>query len=142
MLPIREIAMMSIMDKLTDKEKWHEKVFDDTIVSKWREEALAISDEQFESLAKHAKHQSWDEEGNLEIGDDLGPYDEDGLKGIMNVNAFDCVSSNPTTAKFVGRAIAVTKDGVILQFQCQNALIAVLIVHQRAQKQSEVLRKV
>ena len=32
---------MAIMDKITDKPDWDKKVFDDTIVQKWRQEALA-----------------------------------------------------------------------------------------------------
>lgn len=39
-LPIREVAMMMLMDTLTDKPNWHEKVFDETIVAKWRHEAM------------------------------------------------------------------------------------------------------
>ncbi|KAH6603880.1 hypothetical protein Trco_007326 [Trichoderma cornu-damae] len=38
-LPIREVAMMLLMENLTDKPSWHEKVFDEAIVQKWREEA-------------------------------------------------------------------------------------------------------
>ncbi len=41
LLPIREVAMMILMDRLTDKPGWHEKVFDEAIVAKWRAEALA-----------------------------------------------------------------------------------------------------
>ena len=33
--------MMAIMDKITDKSEWDKKVFDDTIMQKWRQEALA-----------------------------------------------------------------------------------------------------
>lgn len=51
-LPVRELAMMSIMDKLTDKEDWHRKVFDENIVAKWREEARNIPDEHFWDLAE------------------------------------------------------------------------------------------
>jgi hypothetical protein len=51
LLPVRELAMLSIMDRLTDKEEWHKKVFNDKIVSKWREEALAIPDAYFWKLA-------------------------------------------------------------------------------------------
>jgi hypothetical protein len=40
LLPMREVAMMLLMDRLTDKPNWHEKVFDDAIVAKWRAEAL------------------------------------------------------------------------------------------------------
>lgn len=40
-LTVRELNMMAIMDKITDKPDWDRKVFDDTIVQKWRQEALA-----------------------------------------------------------------------------------------------------
>ncbi|KAF8864890.1 hypothetical protein BDZ45DRAFT_613502 [Acephala macrosclerotiorum] len=38
---LREFAMLEIMDWLTDKPNWYEKVFDDKIVQKWKEEAMA-----------------------------------------------------------------------------------------------------
>lgn len=41
MLLVREVAMMLIMDRLTDKQNWHVKVFDDDITEKWKTEALA-----------------------------------------------------------------------------------------------------
>jgi hypothetical protein len=40
LLPIREVAMMIFMDRLTDKPGWEDKVFNDEIVAKWRHEAL------------------------------------------------------------------------------------------------------
>jgi hypothetical protein len=40
-LQVREVAMLIVMDVLTDKANWHEKVFDDSIVAKWRREALS-----------------------------------------------------------------------------------------------------
>lgn len=43
-LTVRELNMMAIMDKITDKPDWDKKVFDDTIVQKWRLEALATED--------------------------------------------------------------------------------------------------
>ncbi|KAL4807886.1 hypothetical protein BDV18DRAFT_136334 [Aspergillus unguis] len=39
----REIVMMRIMDKITDKPDWHRKVFDERITDKWRAE-IAESD--------------------------------------------------------------------------------------------------
>ncbi|KAF7853259.1 hypothetical protein EAF04_010761 [Stromatinia cepivora] len=85
---VRELAMISIMDRLTDKEEWHKKVFDEEIVSKWREEALAIPDEQFWNIAIRDKHQFWDREGRVKLSDDnmFGK----GLTGIMNASSFDC----------------------------------------------------
>lgn len=44
LLPVREVAMMMVMEQLTDKLDWYQKVFDDTIVAKWRDEALATPD--------------------------------------------------------------------------------------------------
>ncbi|KAF4965724.1 hypothetical protein FSARC_6507 [Fusarium sarcochroum] len=44
MLPVREVAMMIVMDRLTDKPDWHLKVFDDTITEKWIQEGLQIPD--------------------------------------------------------------------------------------------------
>jgi hypothetical protein len=93
MLPIRELAMMSIMDRLTDKEDWQKKVFDDEIVSKWREEALAIPDGQFFKLAKRDKSQDWDEDGKLNVRDDWGADDVEPLKGIITTDTFDYVWS-------------------------------------------------
>ncbi|KAM0346281.1 hypothetical protein ACHAPU_005708 [Fusarium lateritium] len=46
MLLLREVAMLIVMDRLTDKPDWHVKVYDDTITDKWIQEALAIPVEQ------------------------------------------------------------------------------------------------
>ena len=40
-LTVRELNMMAIMDNITDKPDWDEKVFDETIIQNWRQEALA-----------------------------------------------------------------------------------------------------
>ncbi|OBS18954.1 hypothetical protein FPOA_10678 [Fusarium poae] len=42
MLLVREVAMMIVMNQLTEKPDWHIKVFNDTISEKWIDEALAI----------------------------------------------------------------------------------------------------
>ena len=36
---IRERCMLAFINSITDKPDWHEKVFDDAIVAKWRQEA-------------------------------------------------------------------------------------------------------
>jgi hypothetical protein len=56
--------MMNIMEKLTDKHSWHIKVFDDLIVSKWREEALEIPDEDLWDLATSGKQQLYNDDGS------------------------------------------------------------------------------
>ncbi|KAJ4298808.1 hypothetical protein N0V88_003846 [Collariella sp. IMI 366227] len=45
LLLVREVAMMLVMDRLTDKPDWHVKIYDETIVDKWRQEALAWPEE-------------------------------------------------------------------------------------------------
>ena len=56
LLPVREIAMMVIMDRLTDKLDWEKKVFNAEIVSKWRKEALDYSEEALWDEATGGKH--------------------------------------------------------------------------------------
>lgn len=41
LLTVREVAMMLVMERLTDKPDWHVKILDQSIVDKWTEEALA-----------------------------------------------------------------------------------------------------
>ncbi|KAI3395618.1 hypothetical protein diail_1056 [Diaporthe ilicicola] len=41
-LTAREVAMLGVMNALTDKPDWHNKVFDDQIVARWKEEARAV----------------------------------------------------------------------------------------------------
>lgn len=41
-LTAREVAMLGVMNALTDKPDWHKKVFDDEIVAKWKQEACAV----------------------------------------------------------------------------------------------------
>jgi len=83
-LQVREVAMMSVMDRLTDKVDWHKKIFDDQIVSKWRSEALEIPDEEFWNTAWGGKY--YRRSG-------LDPPYLKPLTGIMNANAFDCVKN-------------------------------------------------
>ena len=53
-LTIRERVMMDIMARLKDKMDWERKVFDDAIVSKWRDEALSST--QLGPLTNPAPH--------------------------------------------------------------------------------------
>ncbi|KAF7907850.1 hypothetical protein BELL_0449g00070 [Botrytis elliptica] len=84
---VRELAMMSIMDRLTEKEDWHKKVFNEEIVSKWRAEALAIPDEQFWMMAIRDKQQDRSYDGTIHSNHDR--LDRQ-LEGIMNTSTFDC----------------------------------------------------
>jgi hypothetical protein len=40
LLLVREVAMMKIMEQLTDKENWHNLIFNDEVVNQWRKESL------------------------------------------------------------------------------------------------------
>ena len=52
-LPAREYGMMAFMNRVTDKERWEEKVWDEEIVGKWKgetvgKEQLDFSERMFE----------------------------------------------------------------------------------------------
>jgi hypothetical protein len=79
---VRELAMMDVMDKLTDKLDWHKKVFDDAIVERWKKEALEIPDATLYHLATTGKLR-WGESE-----DDIDSKPE----GILNPTAFHYVS--------------------------------------------------
>ncbi|KAI6390891.1 hypothetical protein MCOR23_009299 [Pyricularia oryzae] len=80
---VREVAMMLIMEQLTDKQGWERKVFDQAIVDKWRKEALAIPDEQWwREIAQNAE-------------------DLEAPAGIINESAFDyCIKELMEKAKY------------------------------------------
>ena len=53
MILVREVAMMIVMERLTDKPDWHIKVFDNAIVGKWIEEGLEIPSKQlYDSIVR------------------------------------------------------------------------------------------
>lgn len=91
-LLVRELAMMAVMDQLTDKENWHKKVFDETIVAKWRSEALSIPDKYFCALATSAKYRRRNDKDEFVLEDDY--IDLDKLTGIMSTTSFDYVSAS------------------------------------------------
>ena len=73
---------MSVMESLTDKINWHIKVNDDSIVSKWRAEALAMPNLHWWELACNSEDQPWLTDGeHVKIPEN-----------IMSENSFDCVS--------------------------------------------------
>ncbi|OTA82510.1 hypothetical protein M434DRAFT_400973 [Hypoxylon sp. CO27-5] len=65
-LKLREIRMMNFVNQITDKPNWEDKVFNETIVAKWRDEAKSapsdgldgdvfFSDEMFEYCIKELR---------------------------------------------------------------------------------------
>ncbi|KAI0858284.1 hypothetical protein F4860DRAFT_517014 [Xylaria cubensis] len=114
LLLVREVAMMHIMDRLTDKLNWHEKVFDDNMVAKWREEALAYPDEDLWTIAANNKN--------------LLP-----VTGIMTDKAFDyCIRELQGKARFFAEtriiptldaiAVAIAKSDCLIPPAVTNAL--------------------
>ncbi|KAH8898840.1 hypothetical protein GQ53DRAFT_791060 [Thozetella sp. PMI_491] len=59
LLTVREVAMMALMDKLTDKPDWYQKVFDEDIVAKWRQEALTQSEDDLYKQIVDGKQHKW-----------------------------------------------------------------------------------
>ena len=96
LIPVRELAMMDVMEKLTDKQDWHKRVFDAEVVEKWKKEALAIPDQAQWDLSVSGKYQHFPESSD----EFVIPID-DGLRrqnssGIMTEQAFNCVSCHTT----------------------------------------------
>lgn len=91
MLPVREVAMMGVMNSLTDKKDWHKKVFDEAIVEKWREEAMAIPDQNLMTAAA-APSSDWYRAGPVDVGTEPRPENTSTrVEGIMSKAAFDYV---------------------------------------------------
>lgn len=74
--------MMAIMDRLTDKPEWQRKVFDSEIVAKWKAEAMAIPDSEWNDISG-VSVEGW---------------------GIMSEKAFEYVSLQPSVV--MGRVLA------------------------------------
>lgn len=91
MLPVREVAMMGIMDTLTDKDDWHKKIFIESIIEKWREEAMAIPDEDLMAAAA-APSSDWDRASLVGMdAEDRPGTAATRVRGIMSTVAFDYV---------------------------------------------------
>ncbi|KAH7355962.1 hypothetical protein BKA66DRAFT_574864 [Pyrenochaeta sp. MPI-SDFR-AT-0127] len=133
LIPVRELAIMDIMEKLTDKEDWHKKVFDEKIVSKWQQEALAIPDEQFWQLATSGKSQFWDDQngGQVQIRDDSSRWIKK-LNGIMNERTFSvCIEELRSKARYYEKTgiiptldacASVVKSDSLVSADLQDAL--------------------
>lgn len=94
LLFVRELAMMNIMEKITDKPDWKKKVFDEEIAKRWEEEALEVRDGEWMGLAVGAKGTWYDQQngGNVVLEDDMWPGERRMLEGIINREAFGFVS--------------------------------------------------
>jgi hypothetical protein len=107
-LPVRELAMMHIMDRLTDKKDWNKKVFDEEIVARWRAEAKAIPDIEFWNMAVRDKWNFYPYNEWREEEEEVVVRFRCLLEGIVNDSTFDCVSG-----VFLGKAEVTQKPGRI-----------------------------
>jgi hypothetical protein len=100
-LPVREVAMMIVMDKLTDKPDWHKKVFDDDIIAKWCKEALNYPDDSLWKQAIGGKvNHRWAGQDPDQGDIDWASKDIKPLEGIMSFEAFDFVSKADYSSDF------------------------------------------
>ncbi|KAF2717870.1 hypothetical protein K431DRAFT_333667 [Polychaeton citri CBS 116435] len=124
MLMVREVAMMIVMDRLTDKPDWHVKVFDDAIVKKWGDEALALPTQQlYEDIVKGKDHRNQEPE-------DLRTR----LKSILDQSCVDyCIQELRAKAKFFEKtgliptldaSATICKSDTVVDDSLRNALRA------------------
>ncbi|TVY35684.1 hypothetical protein LOCC1_G007805 [Lachnellula occidentalis] len=102
LLPVREIAMMIIMDRLMDKPDWHKKVFDNEILAKWRKEALEYPDDALWKQATGGKVTNRRARQKPDEADvDWASGELKQLKGIMSKETFDyCVQELQSKARY------------------------------------------
>lgn len=91
MLLMREVAIMLVMDRLTDKPDWHVKVFNDEIADKWRQEALAWpNDDLYNRIINVSTWPNMNE-------DMLSRWFPTKPKDILNKESVDYVCASPPT---------------------------------------------
>ncbi|KAK8113558.1 hypothetical protein PG984_014084 [Apiospora sp. TS-2023a] len=68
LIQVREVFMMAIMDRLTDKPDWDKKVFDEEIVAKWRAEALQMPEEGiYRMVTEHVEPKLYGEDSKIAL---------------------------------------------------------------------------
>lgn len=78
LLAVREVAMMNLMEKFTDRQDWHKMIFNDEIVDQWRKEALETPNRLYWK-------QATDNKGGNDVVNVRRP------PGIMDIATFDYV---------------------------------------------------
>ncbi|KAH7140604.1 hypothetical protein EDB81DRAFT_655028 [Dactylonectria macrodidyma] len=128
MLLIREVAMMTVMDRLSDKPDFHIKVFDDAITNKWIDEALALPVPRlYDEVVK----------GSDFHGHSLGDSRWDRqkrLKGVLDKACLDyCINELRAKAQFFQKtgliptldaSASIVKSDTIVDESLHNALRA------------------
>ncbi|KAL1612138.1 hypothetical protein SLS60_000361 [Paraconiothyrium brasiliense] len=122
LLTVRELAMMHIMDRLTDKPDWSKKVWDEEIVDKWRTEAKAIPDIYWWNIATKGEGQDEEKEQEEDEDEDYHRYHRYQhhrcqLQGVVNEKTFDC-----TIKELRSKARYFEKTGIIVTMDaCASA---------------------
>lgn len=87
MMTVREVAMLGLMDHLTDKPDWVSEVFNDNTVAEWRQEALSRSEAAlFDAITVDKDY--GEEEGDFILNPICKPY----RSRLISEKAFDYVS--------------------------------------------------
>ncbi|KAH0027932.1 hypothetical protein KCU78_g3809, partial [Aureobasidium melanogenum] len=75
-LTVRERNMMQVINAITDKSDWRRKVFDETIIAKWRAEAVTEEGQGFtEKMFDYCL---------AELQDKAGQHQEDNLTAVLD----------------------------------------------------------
>ena len=118
LLPVCEVAMMDIMDKLTDREEWHKKVFDKEVVSRWKQEALEVPDQTWWLMAAGGKWSNTGLASDKQYENVMwrnSPPSE--LDGIVTEEAFDYVGLPPIAHLPIYRVLGDADKGTGWSFQ-------------------------
>ncbi|KKA25905.1 hypothetical protein T310_0108 [Rasamsonia emersonii CBS 393.64] len=110
LITLREIAMLRIMDKITDKPQWDVKVFDEDIVKKWKEEALRndnnVTERMMEWVMAELRYKTkfFQETGMVIVNDAAGVVKSDvavteSIKKALK-NAVRPLEETPTTKDY------------------------------------------
>ncbi|KAF7549930.1 hypothetical protein G7Z17_g6066 [Cylindrodendrum hubeiense] len=140
MLLVREVAMMTIIDRLSDKPDFHVKVFDDAIAKKWTEEALALPVKQvYDEIVKGSEYN----------GNDLGYHRRKAtnrLDFILDEGCLDyCIKELRAKAEFFKKTgliptldatASIAKSDTMVDESLHNALRAAFSRLEEDQKDS------
>ncbi|CAI6334731.1 unnamed protein product [Periconia digitata] len=124
MVSVRELAMMVIMDQLSDKVDWHKKVFDEKIVYEWQTEAIAVPDIHWERLAMGGENvYSRNDEDDSATPELKGIIDRETFETIIKelqnkANHFKKTGIIPT----LDASSSIAKSDVLVSFQLRESL--------------------
>ncbi|KAF2874623.1 hypothetical protein BDV95DRAFT_566610 [Massariosphaeria phaeospora] len=140
LLPVREVAMMNVMEKLTDKDNWHEKVFDDLVVSKWREEALEIPDRNLWDLATSGKQQLNNVYDSFTVQPHYGTERVAPPKAILTEKVFDhCIGELRSKALYYKKSNIIPTLDACVSIAKSDTLVAPSL-HQQLRNAFAVLQ--